>query len=161
MSLKVTRAVERAVHEACQRAFPEEACGLLLGPVPERFDELGRTVLVDEMRPLPNGWDASPKTNRYLIDPRLLAKVEEELSGTGRGVVGFYHSHPNAAAWPSPFDLDHAWPCMSYWIVKVKDEQAQDSRSWQRTEDGRSFVEEPILVASETGPAPIAGGELR
>ena len=146
MSLKVSRALERIVVETCEKAYPDEGCGLLIGPVPDDFLAMGRAVVVDEARPLPNGWDSSAKTNRYLIDPRLLAKVEEELSGTGRGVVGFFHSHPNAPAWPSPFDLMMAWPCLSYWIVRVEGGKIADTRSWQRTEDGRSFVEETIYL---------------
>ena len=146
MSLQVTRALEQIVVEACEKAYPDEGCGLLIGAVPDGIDKVGRAVVVDEARPLPNGWDSSAKTNRYLIDPRALAKIEEELSGSGRGVVGFFHSHPNAPAWPSPFDLMMAWPCLSYWIVRVEQGKSADSRSWQRTEDSRSFIEEEILL---------------
>jgi proteasome lid subunit RPN8/RPN11 len=146
MSLRLTRAVEAVAHKACEKAFPEEGCGLLIGPIPDGFELPGRAVVVDEARPLPNGWDASAKTNRYLIDPKLLASVEAELSGTGRGIVGFFHSHPQAPAWPSPFDLTMAMPCVSYWILSVRDGKIADSRSWQRTEDGRSFVEEEIVL---------------
>ena len=146
MSLTVERALEEIVVVACEKAFPEEGCGLLIGPVPDDFDKPGRKVIADQARPLPNGWDSSAKTNRYLIDPRMLAKVEDELQGSGRGVVGFFHSHPNHPAWPSPYDLMMAWPCLSYWIVRVQDGKVSDSRSWQRTEDGRSFVEEEIFL---------------
>lgn len=146
MSLRVGRALEAIVVAACEKAYPDEACGLLVGPVPDGFDAIGRAVTVDEARPLPNGWDASAKTNRYLIDPRALAKIEAELSGSGRGIVGVFHSHPNAPAWPSPFDLANAWPCASYWILRVDGGKISDSRSWQRTEDGRSFVEEEIVL---------------
>ncbi len=146
MSLRITRALEQIAVATCQAAFPEEGCGLLIGPIPEDFDRPGRALKVDEARPLPNGWDASAKTNRYLIDPKILAKVEGELSGTGRGVVGFFHSHPQVPAWPSPFDLTMAMPCCSYWILEIRDGKMVDSRSWQRTEDGRSFVEEEIVL---------------
>ncbi len=146
MSLKLSRAIEKIAVETCQAAFPEEGCGLLIGPIPDDFDKMGRALEVDEARPLPNGWDASAKTNKYLIDPKTLAKVEAELSGTGRGVVGFFHSHPQVPAWPSPFDLTMSMPCCSYWILQVRDGKAVDSRSWQRTEDGRSFVEEEIFL---------------
>jgi proteasome lid subunit RPN8/RPN11 len=146
MSLRLSRALEKIVTEACEKAYPDEGCGLLIGPVPGAFDAPGRAVAVDDVRPLPNGWDSSAKTNRYLIDPRALAKIEDELSDSGRGVVGFFHSHPNAPAWPSPFDLAMAWPCLSYWIVRVEQGRVADSRSWQRTGDGRSFVEEEILL---------------
>jgi proteasome lid subunit RPN8/RPN11 len=146
VSLQVSRALEQIVVEACEKAYPEEGCGLLIGPVPGDFDKPSRAVVVNEARPLANGWDSSAKTNRYLIDPRALAKIEDELSGSGRGVVGFFHSHPNAPAWPSPFDLMMAWPCLSYWIVRVEQGKSADSRSWQRTEDARSFIEEEILL---------------
>ena len=92
MSLTLNRAVEQIVAQTCEKAFPEEGCGLLIGKIPEEFDKPGRALEVDEARPLPNGWDASAKTNRYLIDPKTLARVEAELSGSGRGVIGFFHS---------------------------------------------------------------------
>jgi len=146
MSLKLNRAVEEIAVQTCEKAFPEEGCGLLIGPIPENFEAPGRALQIDEARPLPNGWDASAKTNRYLIDPKVMARVEAELSGSGRGVVGFFHSHPTVPAWPSPFDLTMAMPCCSYWILQVKDGKVADSRSWQRTEDGRSFIEEEIVL---------------
>lgn len=146
MSLCLNRAVEEIATKTCERAFPEEGCGLLIGPIPEDFDHPGRALSVDEARALPNGWDAEAKTSRYLIDPKTLVRVEKELSGTGRGIVGFFHSHPQAPAWPSPFDLAMAMPCCSYWILQIRDGKAVDSRSWQRSEDGRSFVEEEIVL---------------
>jgi proteasome lid subunit RPN8/RPN11 len=146
VSLKVTRALEALVTAACETAYPDEACGLLIGTPPAAFDAPDRPVVVDEVRPLPNGWDSSAKTNRYQIDPLTLARVEAELAPSGRGVVGFFHSHPDAPAWPSPYDLMMAWPCVSYWILRVNGGKTADSRSWQRSEDGRSFSEEAILL---------------
>ena len=146
MSLTLSRAVEEIAVKTAEKAFPEEGCGLLIGKIPDDFDKMGRSIEVDEARALPNGWDASAKTNKYLIDPKTMARVEAELSGSGRGVIGFFHSHPTVPAWPSPFDLTMAMPCCSYWILQVKDGKVVDSRSWQRTEDGRSFVEEEIIL---------------
>ncbi|MDE2489510.1 MAG: M67 family metallopeptidase [Elusimicrobia bacterium] len=144
MSLEITRALEALAVAACETAYPEEGCGLLIGPVPPDLAAPERAVVVDEVRPLANGWDASAKTNRYAIDPRELARVEAALAPAGRGVVGFFHSHPDAPAWPSPFDLALAWPCVSYWILRVDQGRLSDSRSWRRSDDGRSFVEEAI-----------------
>jgi proteasome lid subunit RPN8/RPN11 len=146
VSLSVPAKIMAQARAAAEAAFPEECCGLLIGPLPEQFAVQGRRVVVDEARPLPNGWEAAAqtKTTRYQIDPKTLAKVELELSGTGRGIVGFYHSHPSVPAWPSPFDLERAWPCYSYWIVCVREGTARESRSWMRSEDGDSFTEEPI-----------------
>lgn len=140
--IKVPRKIVEQVRAAAEAAFPEECCGFLIGPVPDGFERLERTVVVEEARALPNGWESAARTHRYQIDPRLFAKVEAGLSGTGRGIIGLYHSHPGVPAWPSPFDLERAWPCYSYWIVCVREGKARDSRSWVRTEDGRSFIEE-------------------
>jgi len=47
----------------------------------------------------------------------------------------------------SPFDLERAWPCYSYWIVCVREGRTAGSRSWMRSEDGKSFSEEDIRTA--------------
>lgn len=146
MSLKVSPKVLKDVAQEAENAFPEECCGFLIGPIPDAFEKPGRTVAVLEARALPNGWESPARTHRYQIDPKVFAEVEGELSGTGRGIVGFYHSHPSVPAWPSPFDLERAWPCYSYWIVSVREGRADGSRSWMRSEDGKSFLEEPIVV---------------
>ena len=146
MSLSCPASVWEQVAKTAESTFPEECCGLLLGPIPSGFHLAGRAVRVDEARPLPNGWEAGPRNNRYALDPKLLMSVESELSGTGRGIVGFYHSHPDAMAWPSPFDLERAWPCYSYWILCVRQGRSDGSRSWVRSEDGLSFREEKVLI---------------
>lgn len=146
MSLSVPKAVEALVRAAAEAAFPEECCGFLIGPTPDAFEVPGRPVVVEAVRPLPNGWESGARTHRYSIDPKLLAQVEDELSETGRSIVGFYHSHPSVPAWPSPFDLLRSWPCYSYWIVSVVEGKTDGSRSWMRSDDGQSFIEEPVRL---------------
>jgi proteasome lid subunit RPN8/RPN11 len=153
VTLVLTPELRRRVEQAAEQAFPEECCGFLIGPVPEGFDRPGRRLAVEEVRALPNGWEAAAsgapgKTTRYQIDPRLFMRVELELEGTGRAIVGLYHSHPSVPAWPSPFDLQQALPCLSYWIVCVREGRAQESRSWMRSEDGSSFLEEPVEISA-------------
>lgn len=146
MSLHVPRSILSQVSTEAEKAFPEECCGFLIGPAPEGFELLGRAVRVDEARPLPNAWEEGARTHRYQIDPKIMARAEKNLSGTGRGIVGFYHSHPEVPPWPSPFDLERAWPCYSYWIVSVRGGRADGARSWMRSEDGLSFIEEEIVI---------------
>lgn len=146
MSLRVSPALFESVRAAVEKAYPEEGCGVLIGVPPEKFDEPQREVAVLEVRALANGWDASAKTNRYAVDPKELLKLERELAGTGRGIIGFYHSHPDVPAWPSPFDLERSWPCYSYWILCVRKGKSDGSRSWVRSEDGNSFSEEKVVI---------------
>jgi proteasome lid subunit RPN8/RPN11 len=148
MSLKVPKSVAEQVRKAAESAFPEECCGFLIGPLPDGFEKPDREVVVTEARALPNGWESAARTHRYQIDPKEFVRVEQALSGTGKAIIGLYHSHPSVPAWPSPFDLERAWPCYSYWIVCVREGKARESRSWVRSEDGRSFIEEKFTEAS-------------
>ncbi len=145
MSLRVSTSLAQQVRTEAEKAFPEECCGFLIGRVPKDFHKHGRAVVVEEIKALPNGWEADARTHRYQIDPKIFAKTEAELSPRGLAIVGLYHSHPSVPAWPSPFDLMMAWPCFSYWIVCVRAGKAQESRSWMRSEDGQNFVEEEFV----------------
>lgn len=145
MTLKIPRSLIKQVFSDSEKAYPEESCGLLIAELPGDFGRPGRTLAVLEARAATNQFDASARGRRYQIDPRLFAKVESELSGSGRAIAGFYHSHPDVPAWPSPFDLEAAWPGYSYWIVSVRSGKACDSRSWVRSEDGRGFIEEAVV----------------
>ncbi len=127
-------------------SHPEECCGVLLGPIPPDFDRQGRSVEAQEHRPLANAWESGGRGTRYQIDPALILKIEKEFRGTGRGIVGWYHSHPDLPAWPSPFDLSRAWPCYSYMILSVFKDELRATRSWIRSEGGNDFVPEALEI---------------
>jgi proteasome lid subunit RPN8/RPN11 len=127
-------------------AYPEESCGALIGPVAGDFDRPGRRVEATDLRALGNAWESGGRANRYQVEPAQLARLERELAGTGRGIVGWYHTHPDVPAWPSPFDLLRAWPCYSYLILSVVGKKTVEARSWVRSEDGKDFLAEPFEV---------------
>ena len=66
----------------------------------------------------------------------------------GLDVIGYYHSHPNAPAVPSQYDLDHALPVWSYIIASVSDGKTVDVRSWEMENDRSRFNEEQIEKVS-------------
>lgn len=74
---------------------------------------------------------------------------EKEARAKGLDVIGFYHSHPNAPARPSQYDLDHAWPFYSYIIVSVQDRAAAAMTSWRLKDDRNAFDPEEIQVNGE------------
>ena len=121
------------------RDYPYECCGLLIG----RFLETGRKA-VSEVYPISNAREEAAKRNRFLIRPEEVLRGERHARGRGLEVVGFYHSHPDAPAVPSPYDLDHAWPTYSYIVVSVLKGAVRDVRSWEMRTD-RSGFEEEIL----------------
>ena len=117
----------------------EECCGLMLGT----FVEGVKTVA--DLLPIENAREDAARHNRFLIGPMEMLRGERHARSLGLDIVGIYHSHPNAPAVPSQFDLDHAWPVYSYVIVAVTAAGAGALRSWELREDRSGFDEESIV----------------
>lgn len=121
-------------------SYPQECCGLLLGTL------ANGTKIIREAYPVDNAREEAAQFNRFLIPPSAVHKAEQYARGKKLDILGFYHSHPNAEARPSPFDLEHAWPFYSYIIVSVKDRQAGDLTCWTLLDDRSQFVPEELAV---------------
>ena len=138
MTIQVPRAAIDAIKAHGRSAYPEEGCGYLIG-VP------GEPRRVDEARPARN---VAPdlRERRYDVDPRDTMRVGAELRGTGREILGFFHSHPDHPARPSSFDRERAWDWYTYVIVAVEKGRPVDLRAWRlvETERERSFREEEL-----------------
>lgn len=90
-------------------ARPEEACGLLAG----------RDGRVERVYPLPN-IERSPV--RYLAEPQAQVDAMLDIEDRGDEIVGIYHSHLDAPAYPSPTDVAMAaYPDAIYLIVSLTD----------------------------------------
>ena len=61
-------------------------------------------------------------------------------------MLGIYHSHPDVPARPSQFDLDNAWPNLSYLIVSVCKGKAVESNSWRLRNDRSAFDQESVDI---------------
>jgi len=83
---------------------PRECCGLLVG----------QGSVVDESVRSPN---VDPNPDRYEIDARIHVATNRRLRGSGRAVIGAYHSHPHSPAWPSPSDLAEAYYAEFIWVI--------------------------------------------
>ena len=125
------------IKQIAQKTYPHECCGVMVGSV-----ENG-VKTVTELIPAENQRTDSP-ANRYLITPDLLNELEKNLKGTGRAIVGFFHSHPNVPAQPSTYDQDHAWPWYSYLIVSVNKSQAGEIHNWKLRDDRSGFDAEKM-----------------
>ena len=102
--------IARYVLDHGQRAWPLEACGLLIG------SHHNGVVRVDQAIESANlaGEDAA---KRFEVDPALLLRCQREVRAKGQAVVGVYHSHPNGQAQPSAQDLSGAWQDDFLWLI--------------------------------------------
>ena len=139
-----------------EAAYPEECCGLLSGA-----EEAG-VVQVDGVHESENL--AEEPARRFEVDPALRLRLQRTLRGSGRGVVGIYHSHPDGPARPSPRDLDAAWePDLVWLIIGVRKGQFVQSTAHVLVAEGDEtwFVEVPLVTSDSTatsGRKPSEGG---
>ncbi len=88
--------------------------------------------------------------HRYAAPAESVREADHALGAQGLEILGFYHSHPNAPARPSAYDLDQAtWPWFSYLIVSASDGRAEEITSWV---PGRG----PLAFRSGVGPRATA-----
>jgi proteasome lid subunit RPN8/RPN11 len=144
MTIRVKPAALKAIREHGQQSFPNECCGLLLGKVVAGVKEL------TEILPIANARETEAQRNRYLISAEERFRAERQARRQGLGVIGCYHSHPNAPARPSEFDREHApFPVESFVIVAVKEGVAQELTSWVLSEDREMFHPEEIVTLAD------------
>ena len=134
--------VLQEMHSHAISTYPEECCGLLLG----KFEGNLTRKMVNRSKRMENVFEKQERYHRYTIDPLKYMDVENEALSSGDDVVGIYHSHPNAPAKPSLFDMNHAWPSLSYIVVEVRDSKAVDTKSWVLKEDRTEFFNEEMEI---------------
>jgi proteasome lid subunit RPN8/RPN11 len=141
VTLTLTGDVVAAIRAHGRSTYPHECCGALIG----------RDGAVQEAFALPNTTDEGPR-RRFLVRPDDYRLAETRASAAGGELLGFYHSHPDHPAEPSPYDLDHAWPFFSYVILSVKNAEPAEMRSWRLRDDRSQFDEESLVVAESREP---------
>lgn len=102
-----------ALRRAAEQAYPEEACGILLGR------REGSNEIVERLIACTNA-DPEP-TRRYSIPPQELIAAQREARDEQLEILGFYHSHPDHPAEASDTDLNEAyWTGCIYLICGVE-----------------------------------------
>ena len=152
--LVLSASQQQQLQAACEAAYPEEGCGLLLG------QRDGDRNCVLEIRPTANVWDETAagefaniasiardrsRRHNFAIAPAELLRAQKETRDRGWEILGVFHSHVDAPARPSEFDRAIAWPEYSYVILSVVAGRAVDWRCWQLDAIGE-FQAEPWAI---------------
>jgi proteasome lid subunit RPN8/RPN11 len=119
-ALYISAPVVDAIIAHARRDAPHECCGLLVGSQ-DRVDDCVPTTNVA----------ATPLT-RYEVAPIEHIRLNRQLRGSGREVVGVYHSHPRGPATPSISDVEEAfYPDFVFLIVSLADPQSVEVRAFE------------------------------
>ena len=109
MNLRISRTQRQQLVEWANDAKPQECCGLLLG----------HNGVVDQVVLAANV--ASDPAQEFEIDPSTLIAAEKAARAGGLSMLGYFHSHPNGSAEPSPTDARMAAADGRWWLIIAGD----------------------------------------
>ena len=135
--MKITHAAMDAVRAHGAEGYPDEICGVLVGPRGGRTAteaKRARNIIVERSR------------DRYEIDPVDHLRIQREADAGGQDIVGYYHSHPDHPAQASRFDTERAWSGYVYVIVSVANGKPVDANAFVADNDGGPFHSEPLEI---------------
>jgi proteasome lid subunit RPN8/RPN11 len=141
--LTIDAAIVEAIVAHARRDHPDEACGLVAGPIGS--DRPRRHIPMD---------NAERSTTFYRLDAGQQLRVWREMDDRDEEPVVVYHSHTGTEAYPSRTDISLAsLPRAHYLLVSTRDPEHTEIRSY-RIVDG-AVTEEPVEVV-EPGVDPHA-----
>lgn len=149
--IRLARGLRRRLQAAAEAAYPEEACGLLVG----RAQAPGE-ILVDRIAESANVAEGD-RRRTFEVDPKVrfdLMRALEESGGTATGerLIGHYHSHPDHPPAPSATDLAMAYePELVWLIVGVERGRAGAVRGFRLNAAGDGFDELDVGETAERG----------
>ena len=139
--LTIERAVVDAIFAHARRDHPDEACGVVAGPVGS--DNPARHI------PMQN---AARSMTFYELDSMEQLRVWREMDDRDEEPVVIYHSHTATEAYPSRTDSGIASalgePNAHYLLVSTRDPAVEEIRSF-RIVDG-TVTEEPVRIVDAT-----------
>ena len=164
-SLRFPETLRQELIKHAREGDPDEVCGVLAGRdstvervfrVANTADQIGaeRGVFRDRDSGLPSG---GRRAVHYYMDPRDQLRVYNEIDDLGLDLIGYYHSHTQSEARPSPTDIRLATDPSAYWVlVSLGDEPSV--RAWRiHKPDPSGEAGEAIEVAlTDDSPAPAA-----
>ena len=123
-AIRIAPAVRAAILTHAREQAPRECCGLLVG---------SGTTIDESVRS--DNLDSDP--NRYRLDPAVHIATNRRLRGSGRAVIGVYHSHPHSAPAPSRTDyLEAHYPEFVWLIVSLSVPEAAAVGAFRLADDG-------------------------
>ncbi len=130
--IRIPAVVLADIEAAARRARPRECCGLLIGR-----REAADIVILEALETV----NMAPPDNaaeRFEIDARAHLRLQRELRGSDRHIVGLFHSHPQGPARPSAADRAEAAYAGWVWLITAVRDATCETRGYLDT--GAAFL---------------------
>ncbi|CND55299.1 mov34/MPN/PAD-1 [Mycobacterium tuberculosis] len=138
--LTIERALVDRIIAHARADHPDEACGIIAGPIGS--DRPARYVAME---------NAERSPTFYRFDSQEQLKVWREMDDRDEEPVVIYHSHTATEAYPSRTDISYASePNAHYVLVSTRAEDETEFRSF-RIVDGEVTEEEVTVVDAYDG----------
>lgn len=139
--LRIERALVDKIVAHARADHPDEACGVVAGPIgsdtPSRFIAMT---------------NAERSPTFYRFDSLEQLRVWREMDDLDEEPVVIYHSHTATEAYPSRTDISYASePNAHYVLVSTRDPQEAEFRSF-RIVDGEVAEEDVEILEAWAGP---------
>jgi len=139
--LTIAQDVLDAIVAHARRDHPDEACGIVAGPVgsdrPERFVPM---------------LNAARSPTFYEFDSGDLLRLYRDLDARDEEPVVVYHSHTATEAYPSRTDVSYASePAAHYLLVSTRDPDRAEIRSYRILDS--AVTEEEVRAVPALDPA--------
>jgi len=139
------------VYAHARETYPEECCGLLLGPEGAAPDRIVRCTNVQAARRA-RGESELDARHAFWIDERELLAALREADARGDRLSAVYHSHVEADAYLSHADVAGAlgpsgeprYPGAVQLVVSVREGQVQQAACFEWNAACRHFVGRPV-----------------
>jgi proteasome lid subunit RPN8/RPN11 len=117
----------------CLDGLPDEACGVLAGPL-----GTGKVVAAYRCR------NDAASARVYTLNGQDLLRADRDAQAKGMEIIGVYHSHTHTEPYPSPTDVTQA-PDPEWHYVIVSLREAEPMLRSYRIVDGK-IDEEPVTL---------------
>ena len=106
MSLTISRKFVDAIIEHSRAEYPDECCGVILGPAGKNLPMRLKQMI-----------NAAHSPTFYEFDPKDLLALYREVDDNDEEIVVIYHSHTETEAFPSRTDIAYAGEPGAHYVL--------------------------------------------
>jgi len=140
--IRIEETAWQVMLDHAREAYPRECCGILLG-----VEQANGERVVTSAFPCRNAYEGD-QGDRFVIDPRDQVRASLKSRSEEMDILGFFHSHPDCAAYFSATDLKNSWPWYSNVVLSIRQGEIAGAAAFRANEDQSQSEAEDLLYPS-------------